>query len=236
MLHESRNDKKTSEPKLKPPTAWIDLVSSNSLQSQLIESRLTSKFAIRCRCHTDLAQVRFVEPAEETNQICLFDCLNLDVEAIDVQLSRLGPVPDHIAIALFNVGNHPNLSHLIKHHRIKGIFFAADSLDAFEKGFQFILGGQMWLTRKMLSDCATMFKASPYSQVDVPIDLLTRREQEILKHVACGESNQEIADSLKISMNTVKTHLYNIYRKINVPNRLQAAIWATAKMDFNRNA
>ncbi len=57
---------------------------------------------------------------------------------------------------------------------------------------------------------------------------LTTREKEILIHVATGAGNREIATTLKIRHNTVKTHIYNIFKKINVTNRLQAALW-TAK-------
>ncbi len=55
---------------------------------------------------------------------------------------------------------------------------------------------------------------------------LTQREKEILKLVACGNSNAQIADKLFIREITVKTHLNNIYRKIGVDNRVQATILA----------
>jgi LuxR family transcriptional regulator of csgAB operon len=48
--------------------------------------------------------------------------------------------------------------------------------------------------------------------------------------VASGASNGEIADALNISYHTVKTHLNNIYKKIDTPNRFQAALWATKNL------
>ncbi|HCH5920402.1 helix-turn-helix transcriptional regulator, partial [Vibrio parahaemolyticus] len=41
-----------------------------------------------------------------------------------------------------------------------------------------------------------------------------------------GASNQQIAEQLFVSENTVKTHLHNIFKKIDVKNRVQALIWA----------
>lgn len=60
---------------------------------------------------------------------------------------------------------------------------------------------------------------------DMPPDFLrehdiTRREGEILSKLLQGESNQEIADASFISLRTVETHLYNIYRKCGVKNRV----------------
>ncbi|MGO2507632.1 MAG: response regulator transcription factor [Vibrio hibernica] len=55
---------------------------------------------------------------------------------------------------------------------------------------------------------------------------LTRRELEILNHLQIGQSNLDIADSLFVSEHTIKSHLYRIFKKLNVNNRRQAINWA----------
>ncbi|WDP93254.1 MAG: response regulator transcription factor [Desulfobacter sp.] len=62
---------------------------------------------------------------------------------------------------------------------------------------------------------------------------LTRRQKEILGLIAKGCSNKEIADTLFISPLTVKTHLQNIFAKINVKQRLQAALWAAKHLSID---
>lgn len=60
---------------------------------------------------------------------------------------------------------------------------------------------------------------------DVSVDL-TNREMQVLRHVAMGLSNREVGKSLGISVETVKEHVQNILRKLNVNDRTQAAVWA----------
>jgi len=55
---------------------------------------------------------------------------------------------------------------------------------------------------------------------------LTKREAEILRSVSHGLSNKEIAKNLWVSVQTVKFHLTNIYRKLEITNRTEAARWA----------
>ena len=56
--------------------------------------------------------------------------------------------------------------------------------------------------------------------------LLTPRQVEILALVAIGVTDTEIAEKLGRSTSTVKGHLNKIFKKINVPNRRQAILWA----------
>ena len=55
---------------------------------------------------------------------------------------------------------------------------------------------------------------------------LTRREAEILRLVAGGKSNQDVAKLLWITTHTVKFHLANAYRKLGLRNRIEASQWA----------
>ena len=63
-------------------------------------------------------------------------------------------------------------------------------------------------------------------EVDTAVHDLTRRELEILRLVAEGHSNSQLARMLWVTEQTVKFHLSNIYRKLNVANRTEASRWA----------
>jgi len=64
---------------------------------------------------------------------------------------------------------------------------------------------------------------SPSTTPVEPLSILTTREYEILQLLAEGKQNKEIADILIISPNTVRRHVHEILRKLNVSNRAQAA-------------
>jgi two-component system nitrate/nitrite response regulator NarL len=55
---------------------------------------------------------------------------------------------------------------------------------------------------------------------------LTNREREILEQIACGLSNKLIAGELAISEGTVKVHVKNLLKKLNLHSRVEAAVWA----------
>ncbi len=59
--------------------------------------------------------------------------------------------------------------------------------------------------------------------------LLTLREKEILQFITQGKGNKEISDTLCISLETVKSHTKNIYKKLKVKNRVEAAMMAIKK-------
>jgi len=70
--------------------------------------------------------------------------------------------------------------------------------------------------------------ATPRLSADVEVPL-TQRESEVLRQLAFGLTNKEIAQALHISYETVKEHVQHILRKVGVSDRTQAAVWAVRK-------
>ncbi len=70
--------------------------------------------------------------------------------------------------------------------------------------------------------------AAPRNSSDNEVSL-TKRESEVLKQLAFGLTNKEIAQSLGISYETVKEHVQHILRKVGVNDRTQAAVWAVRR-------
>ena len=87
-------------------------------------------------------------------------------------------------------------------------------------------GGNAW-TREELRR-VTGALATPRLQNDVEVPL-TQRESEVLRQLALGLTNKEIAQALHIRYETVKEHVQHILRKVGVSDRTQAAVWAVRK-------
>lgn len=66
-------------------------------------------------------------------------------------------------------------------------------------------------------------------QEDAGVARLSPRERDILREIARGASNKEIARSLDIAETTVKIHVQHILRKLNLTSRVQAAVYATTR-------
>jgi two-component system NarL family response regulator len=101
-----------------------------------------------------------------------------------------------------------------------------------------VMQGQTLISPSMASKLLDEFKALEKrvnEKHQYPSPTLTTRELEVLKLVAKGMSNREIADDLYISENTVKNHVRNILEKLHLHSRMEAVIYAVRErlLDIN---
>ena len=84
-------------------------------------------------------------------------------------------------------------------------------------------GENIWTREELRRVTGALATPRVTADVEVP---LTQREGEVLRQLAYGLTNKQIADALEISYETVKEHVQHILRKIGVTDRTQAAVWA----------
>lgn len=79
---------------------------------------------------------------------------------------------------------------------------------------------------RLLDEFRSLAVSAPREPAAAPVDELSERELDVLRLVAQGLSNKEIADALNLSEHTVKTHLANILEKLHLRSRAHAAAYA----------
>ena len=103
------------------------------------------------------------------------------------------------------------------------------SIEEVASAIRAVHGGQSLISpsmaSKLLTEFASMIKKTDDRQ-QVPTPRLTDREMEVLKLVAKGMNNRDIAKQLFISENTVKNHIRNILEKLQLHSRMEAVVYA----------
>ncbi|NHM31820.1 response regulator [Neobacillus terrae] len=97
--------------------------------------------------------------------------------------------------------------------------------DELVRAIKQLMHGENQLHPKATTHLLTHFNSRNKSE-KTPLDELTKREMDVLKEIAKGKSNKEIAISLFITEKTVKTHVSNILAKLDLADRTQAALYA----------
>jgi len=205
----------------------IHVIGPNMLQNELITSFLEENLGTAVRQYPLLDTSVKSKLRSDRTHLLLVDCLG-EKQTDPWKLYNFNGVAsfDRCYLALYNVHSESGIENRAIENGIHGLFYQEESFKVFPRAISTILSGELWFSRKTMSE---ILKNGSGVRHRVSTDLascLTEREREILIRIATGTGNQQIADDLCISLHTVKTHIYNIYKKINVKNRLQASLWA----------
>lgn len=193
----------------------------NSLLAEFLNKQDVSAHSVK-----QIQDVTAEQLAASSQALFLVDFRTVDInEAISYLLSIDPELETELFIAVFNVDEDDSLSRLAGLPMVNGGFLHDCPQDLLLKGIKAMFQGELWLPRKVLQQylmkSRTFNKTFSRSEVN-----LTDREVEVLKVMATGAKNSDIAHSLNLSPHTIKTHIYNIFKKINASNRLQAVNWA----------
>jgi DNA-binding NarL/FixJ family response regulator len=196
------------------------------LQNELLTFFIGRSTGLRCVRRQEYNFSYISGTPKDSLPLILWDCRGFDGSNLSLEYGKsFESMPEKCPIALFNVSTGNGIENEAIKLGIRGIIYEDDAPAIFIKGIQALHKGQLWYPRDALAQSLMETKTSPKIQKKAQ-SLLTPREKQILTMIAVGASNDEIAENLCISPHTVKTHLYNIYNKIRVPNRIQAALWA----------
>jgi DNA-binding NarL/FixJ family response regulator len=202
----------------RPDVKGISLYSLNkSLQTGLLASLISEKTQLACNVITE------VTPDATAAHLLLIDCQGLSSDALRELVSEIHAHEQPLNAALLNAQYNSDHEELLDWPCISGLFFVDTDQEQLIRGLECLLLGEYWVPRRLLHHFLEKNRRAPsIKHTDIN---LTRRERQILKLIKDGATNMDISDSLTLSEHTVKSHLYNVYKKIGVRNRLEASNW-----------
>lgn len=217
----------------------ICILGAKNLTSELLEYALTKEVCESCEIVPDvtgLAECFSRWATADSNAggptgkpLLLVDCVENDFDRLIHEVAASKLVIESLLVAIYNVYAGWGIEEEALRLGIRGFFYKQDPLKLFLKGINAILGNEVWVSREILLRSAMGVRRTKHLSIQEKTGL-SAREIEILVLVGGGAQNDEIAEKLFISPHTVKTHLYHIFKKINVPNRLQAALWVAKNL------
>jgi DNA-binding NarL/FixJ family response regulator len=151
--------------------------------------------------------------------VVLMDLLMPVMDGISATQVIRRDYPDSEVIALTSVLEDASVVNAVRAGAI-GYLLKDTQADELCRAIKAAAAGQVQLSPKAAERLMREIRA-PESP-----EKLTERETEVLRLLAVGKSNKEIASEMYISETTVKTHVSNILMKLNVPSRTQAALYA----------
>lgn len=206
----------------------VNIFGPKILQNELLAKFITQETGYVCqRCEeTDI--IRIINKQKDKSVLILWDCLNKGISNLWTELNtHFSDNGLKCHVALFNISSKIDVKlekGLLK-QGIRGVFVQNCPSSIFIKGIQSLKKGGLWFSSQAINQALLDMKKDYEHFIDLK-NPLTLREKEILLCVTSGASNDRISYNLNISPHTVKAHIYNIYKKIDVSNRFQASLWA----------
>jgi DNA-binding NarL/FixJ family response regulator len=167
--------------------------------------------------------------------LSLIDKLSPDVILLDINMPNLNGIDtlkiikkEYPKTKVIMLTIHEDAEYLIETVTIgaEGYVLKDADISSLVKAILKVYAGEIYIHPTLSGILIKEYKRKGQSQDEVNNSALTRREYDVIKLISKGYNNKEIATELFISEKTVKNHVSNIFKKIKVTDRTQAALYA----------
>lgn len=201
-------------------SSTLVLITKPSLQASALVQYLKSSLNVSVKTQN----IQRITDEMFPDTVVVFDMMEADKRVITHWQEHLGRKNNGIKLVLLNTPEEYPYRDIENWPHINGVFYTTETESRLVEGLNMVMNGECYFSAKLASYLIT--HSGNYRYNGAESTSLTQREREILNKLRVGASNIEIARSLFISENTVKTHLYNLFKKLAVKNRTQAVSWA----------
>lgn len=200
------------------------LITRPSLQATALVHQLKNALAINVKIQNIQ---KMLEPVESERILALVDLSEFEKKRTLQWQNELRRLHGKVKVLLFNVPEDYSFREVELWTDISAVFNLSVDEHTLIEGIRNVLKGGCHFPHDLTG---YLINQSGNYRYHDDTSGLTQREKDILNKLRVGASNVEIARLLFISENTVKTHLYNLFRKIAVKNRTQAVTWANENL------
>ncbi|MER6506920.1 response regulator transcription factor [Nonomuraea sp. NPDC001636] len=160
--------------------------------------------------------------------VCLFDIRMPGLDGIAATRELAGPdVADPMAVVVITTFDLDEYVYAALRAGARGFLLKDAGPALLAQAVTAAAGGEALIAPSVTARLLAAFAGAGRTEAPAqPVEALTGREEEILRAVARGRTNSEIARELHISLSTVKSHVASLMTKLGVRNRVEIAMWA----------
>ena len=209
----------------------IYILGGITIQNQLMKDLFQYEMQLYPGLSPDIKAFPVSSSLNGGRRLLLIDCLDRDMDNYMAGRELAEWILPHFQlVAFYNLVPRWGREREAINLGVKGFFYRTDNLDILGEGVFTLYTEGLWIPRgglfEPLEELPEEDEDPDLAPMGAPDFFLTRREKQILRNLGSGLRNRNIADELGIGEATVKTHIYNIYKKIGVRRRSEAVLWA----------